>query len=73
MPISIESFNLTPLIFKDAIHVYLQSVTKYLRLKFEIAQYGKSLISIFQRFFAKIDKFFIFAGGLHTRVSFYET
>ena len=33
--------------------------------------YGKSLISIFQEFFARNYKIFILAGGLHTRVLFY--
>ena len=34
--------------------------------------YGKILISVFQEFFASIDKIFILAGGLGTRLSFYE-
>ena len=38
----------------------------------ELAQYGKSLISIFQEFFASINKIFILAGRLGTRLSFYE-
>ena len=32
--------------------------------------YGKSLISVFQKFFASINKTFILAGGLDTRLSF---
>ena len=34
--------------------------------------YGKSLISIFQEFFASIDKMFNLGGRLGTRLSFYE-
>ena len=51
-----------------------QSFTKYLRLTlvFEIAHYGKSLISVFQGFFANINKTFIFTRRLDTRLSFYE-
>ena len=37
----------------------------------EIVHYGKSLISIFQELFARIDKIVILAGGLRTKVSFY--
>ena len=54
---------------------YIQSFTKYFRLILvlcEIAHYGKSLISVFQRFFATINKIFILAGRLSTRLSFYE-
>ena len=40
-------------------------------LEWEIAHYGKILISVFQEFFASINKIFIFAGGLGTTVSFY--
>ena len=32
----------------------------------------EKLISVFQKFFAIIDKMFILAGGLGTRLSFYE-
>ena len=34
--------------------------------------YMESLISIFQGFFANIDKIFILAGRLDPRLSFYE-
>ena len=37
----------------------------------EIVHYGKSLISVFQQFFTIIDKIFILAGRLGTRLSFY--
>ena len=37
----------------------------------EIAHYGKSLISIFQEFFASIDSIFILVRGLSTWLSFY--
>ena len=51
-----------------------QSFTKYLRLTlsflWKIA--GKSLISISQEFFSSINKIFISAGTLGTRLSFYE-
>ena len=52
-----------------------QPFTKYLRqLSFpcEIAHYGRNLISVFQEFFAGIDKSYILAGRLGTRLSFYE-
>ena len=38
----------------------------------EIAHNGKSLISVFQEFSASINKTFILAGRLGTRLSFYE-
>ena len=38
----------------------------------EIAHYGKSLISVFQRFFASMNKILILMGKLDTRLSFYE-
>ena len=54
----------------------LQTFTKYLRLTLvscKIAHYGKSLISVFQEFFANINnKIFILAGRLSTRLFFYE-
>ena len=34
--------------------------------------YGKSLISVFQEFFASINNFRIYAGRLGTRLLFYE-
>ena len=37
-----------------------------------IAHYGKSLFSVLQEFFASINKTFILAGGLRTRLSFYQ-
>ena len=37
-----------------------------------IAHNTKSLISIFQEFSSSINKAFILAGGLDTRLSFYE-
>ena len=45
--------------------VVLQSVTKYLRLQFscEIAHYGKSLISAFQKIFTSVNKNCILWGG----------
>ena len=52
-----------------------QSFTKYLRLTLfssEIANYLKSLMSNFQELFASINKTFILAEGLGTRLSFYE-
>ena len=48
----------------------LQSFTEYLR--FEMAHYAKSLISIVQRIFVSIKKIFILAGRLDTKLSFYE-
>ena len=38
----------------------------------EIAHYRKSWISVFQEFFAMIDKIFILAGIMDTTVSFDE-
>ena len=55
----------------DTGKIDLQSVTKYLSLTL-VFNYGKSLISIFQEFFARINKVFILAGRLHTKVLFYE-
>ena len=52
-----------------------QLFTKYLRLTLvlcEIAHYGKILSSVFQGFFASINKRFILAGRLDTRLSFCE-
>ena len=37
----------------------------------EIGHSGKDLITIFQEFSSSIDKAFILAGGLGTRLSFY--
>ena len=50
--------------------VILQPFTKYFPC--EIAHYQKSLISVFQQFFASINKIFILAERLGTRLSFYE-
>ena len=54
----------------------LQPFTKYVRLSLvfpcEIAHYGKNLISVFQEFFASINKILILAGRLSTRLLFYE-
>ena len=53
----------------------LKSFTKYLRLTLVFmwkAPYGKSIISIFQAFFASTNKIFLLAGRLVTRLSFYE-
>ena len=36
------------------------------------AHCGKGLIAIFRDFFASINEIFILAGGLGTRLSFYE-
>ena len=52
-----------------------QPFIKYLRLTLVSMRnraLGKSLISVLQRFFASIDKIFILAGRLGTRLSFYE-
>ena len=68
----LEIYNLDPAKFRSA-HG-LQSAIKYLRLTlvFDWNSAGwESLISIFQDAF-RIDKIFILAGVLHTRVSFYE-
>ena len=50
-----------------------QSFIKYFRLTLcEIANYEKSLISVFEEFFASINKIFILEGRLDTRLLFYE-
>ena len=69
----LEIYNLDPAKFRSA-HG-LQSAIKYLRLTLVFVWNSagwESLISIFQDAFARIDKIFILAGVLHTRVSFYE-
>ena len=38
----------------------------------EIGCYWRFLISVFEEFFASIDKTLILAGGLGTRLSIYE-
>ena len=51
-----------------------QSFTKYLRqivVSCEIKKYGKVLISIFEKIFSSIKKFFILGGKLDTRLKFY--
>ena len=47
----------------------LQSFTRNLRLT--LAQYSKSLVSVFQEVFASINKIFMLAGRMSTRLSFY--
>ena len=37
-----------------------------------MAHYGKNLISVFQQFFASVDKIIILAERLGTTLSFYE-
>ena len=52
-----------------------QSFTKYLKptqFSCEIVHYEKSLISLFEEFFASINKIFILAGQVGTRTSFLE-
>ena len=52
----------------------IQPVTGYLRglwFSGEVAHYGKSVVSVFQGFFASIGKIFNLAGGLGAGVSFY--
>ena len=52
----------------------LQSFTKYLRLtqiKREIANYGEILIYVFQIFFSSMNKIYIFARRLGTKLLFY--
>ena len=65
---------LIPPVKLDDCFTYLQLFTKYLRLTLvcEITRYGKSLISVLQVFFARIDNIFILTGRLGTRLSFYE-
>ena len=38
----------------------------------KIAQHGKSLLSVFQEFYASINNIFILPWRLGTRLSFYE-
>ena len=49
-----------------------QNIWDKLYLSRETSHYGKSLIAIFRKFFAIINKIFIFAGRLGTSLSFYE-
>ena len=42
------------------------------KLHMKIDHYQKSLISVFQEFFASINKIFILAGRLGTSLSIYE-
>ena len=59
----------------NTVFLMLQSVTKYFRLTLvfcEKLNYGKNLIAFFRNFFASINKIFILAGGLGTRLSFYS-
>ena len=50
----------------------LQNIWDLLYFSSEITHNEKSLISVFQEFFAIINKNFIFAGRLDTRLWFYE-
>ena len=49
-----------------------QNIWDWLLFSCEIAYYRKSLISVFQEFFASIKKILIMGGRLSTRLSFYE-
>ena len=51
-------------------YTYNQGQTTWKKLQFlcEIAHYGKVVISIFQQFFASINKMFVLGGGLWTRL-----
>ena len=49
-----------------------QNVWHYLWFSCEIVHNRKCLISVFQEFFASINKTFILAGRLSTGLSFYE-
>ena len=51
-----------------------KEIFQYLRLQFscQIVHNVKSLISVFQEFSTSINKTFILAGRLGTRLSFYE-
>ena len=52
----------------------LQSFTKYLgltQIKREIANYGEILIYVFQIFFSSMNKIYIFARRLDTKLLFY--
>ena len=48
-----------------------QNISDKLYFFCEIAPYGKSPISVFQEFFASIDKILILGAGLSTRLQFY--
>ena len=53
--------------------LYLQvHLGELLKGKSEIVHKRKSLVSVFQEFSASINKTFILAGRLGTRLSFYE-
>ena len=68
-----SKFQMT--IVKNLIMDLQQSVTDYMWLTLVFVLNNtlrKSLIAVFWKFFASIDKTFIFAGGLDTSLSFYE-
>ena len=50
-------------------HKILETNSKF---SYEVEHNGKGLVSVFQEFSAIINKTFILAGRLGTRLSFYE-
>ena len=50
----------------------LQNILDWLYFSWKQAHYGKSLIAIFQDFFASTIKIFLLSGGLNTTLSFSE-
>ena len=66
-----EDISLTPHYHFHPLHRHLD-ISRAITTESPIAHYGKSLISVFQHFFGSIDKMFILAGRLGTRLSFYE-
>ena len=70
----LQNLDLAEVILKST-NLNLQAITKYLRLNVvlcKVENYGKSLISVFQEFFASINKIFILAVTLITRLLFYD-
>ena len=57
---------------KFSAYDHSQNVWHNLYFSCEIVQHGKSLITAFQEFFASIDKTFVLAARVGTRLSFYE-
>ena len=49
-----------------------QNIWDWLWFSYEIAHYGKTLISVFEDILASVKKILILAGGLGASLSFYE-
>ena len=52
-------------------HNHSEGILDWFQFSCEVAHYGKSLISVFEKFFASVKKILILAWRLGTRLSFY--